>query len=343
MLSSQYLFLLKDNKFRPLLEIEFNVYPDDVKITFNGRVLSSKNTEATRGEYTYKIEKDGYVSKEGTVFVDENKQISHTLLAEQSYQDMNIYVTTDMHPEVESSIGTRTDRWKEWFWMVEKINTDKPDLVIELGDHASDHSGKENMDWERFFEGWNNIDPSIPKIFVPGNHETRNYSHDDLVSVYEEIEPGISDRPLNGNERFNFVHSQNGIDFLALSANYKENGSQSNGYITQSTFDWIENVLLNTDKNMVIICSHYGAHQNHLGDMSEQLLAIIENAIEVNDNLNVVKSIYGHSHPPSNHRRRTNMNDFIGYNLAAGDNGYWCTIEKRSNSLKVETHPLQSI
>ena len=242
--------------------------------------------------------------------------------------EVRIYATTDIHLEKDAgTFRNRPRRWRDWFWLVDKINKDQPDLFIDLGDMTSDYSGAGNMDLDRWLEGWNNI--TVPKIFVPGNHETRNYSHDNLAVIF-----GVDSNPVNGNEKFNTVHSLGDIDFLMLSANYNDAMNQSNGYITASTFTWIETVLLNTDKSMVVICSHYGAHRNAAGAMSQELLSIVEDALENNPSLEQVKHIFGHRHE-SVPVRYANMGNFIGYNIAAGDKEKWNTI--KAGSLTIES------
>jgi predicted phosphodiesterase len=217
------------------------------------------------------------------------------LYVNNNIEKFTIYAITDIHIATIDGIWTanKTERLRRMQSFVDIVNTDKPDLVMHLGDAV-----QSTVDWNSFMPLWNSITPQ--KLFIAGNHDFDD--GETFNSIATKF--GYTSRAaINGN-KFNYsqVITLGNVKFLLLNLDTNTDYSWG-GKLDQARLDWIANQLNTTTCAFAVIFSHALPHDYPSAYFIESsaiaLKNIVDNAFLINPYLKKIQHIGGHKHPAS--------------------------------------------
>lgn len=187
-------------------------------------------------------------------------------------EPLKIFIVNDLHfkagtdSDPNSSGATNgTDRYyyaspNNLRDFVSIVNTEKPDLVLALGDMLD-----EPHDLLLFNQIWNQIDNSVRKEVTLGNHDFDELTYTQLVDSL-----GYSSKIENGGSKFNQTYSLNeSVRLIMLDATFDDNDNHGNHYaqvrVHTDTLNWLDNVLATSPQNHFVIGTHVAPHQAQAG------------------------------------------------------------------------------
>lgn len=202
---------------------------------------------------------------------------------------------------------------------VERVNADKPDLVIHTGDLIE----ADPAAFPLFMNYWNQIDPTIPKALTIGNHDLDKMSMQQIAD-----ETGYGTEALIAGSRFNQTFVVNGIRIIMYDST---NNALYAGKCDQEGQDWISGILTTCEESQAIIFTHHAPHlywtptPAFIEADAFALSDVVKNALTSNRTLQSVKCGYGHRHGNEELWTSTALGGhFPGYlATAAKDNFPW--------------------
>ena len=209
-------------------------------------------------------------------------------------EEQGVWMTAEGTFVTAATISERTQRMQSFAAIA---NADQPDFVLHLGDGTAGPS-----DWNSFLAAWNSI--SLPKLFVPGNHDFDNTTYASVATMF-----GYNTRTIIGNNKFSYAQeiSLGDISFLLLDVD--TNRVDSSGF--QTKLDWAAGQLNSTTSPLALIVAHTAPHSYLKNNYDEPTAyafnQIVLNALGSNPNLEKVQGIFGHEHPSN-----TYMDLFFG-------------------------------
>lgn len=247
-----------------------------------------------------------------------------------------IYWTTDHHvwsvndggpgedPEApNATLGTR------WFWIapsrlrafVAAVNAahalGEVDYVLHSGDML-----QSGVDWAFWNSMWDDLDPDIPQIVVPGNHDFAGGSDYAVVAagLRRDTEPMIARSQFNRS----FQASGSGVEarIIVFDTNMDAEGEHkpiTAGIIHPDVLDWLEEEIGDSPEDLVLLISHHSPHETvgHFDPASALALrSVVEAAVASRPTLRVV-SLFGHYHAPNLRVWKQLGPNLPGYSAAA--------------------------
>ena len=211
--------------------------------------------------------------------------------------DLHFRANTDGDPDSDGAIHEGLNRYyyaspNLMRSFVDKVNEEKPDLVLALGDLCDQPS-----DWPLFNDIWNDIDPTIPKYVTIGNHDLD-------VETYEQLLPilGYDNEIENGGSKFNQTYKLNDNHrIVMIDTTFDDNddhGNHSTGVRMHSDcLPWLENILLNSEESNILIFQHVGVQRpfHYHEGQREEYRQMINNVLSIRPNLKI-ESFFGHHH-----------------------------------------------
>lgn len=223
------------------------------------------------------------------------------------YFEASVYFITDIHLS-DPLVPNLTDPPmmfdtvpRKFNSFIKQVNTDKPDVVIALGDLLQGINGS----YETFMSYWNQI--TQPKYLVPGNHDYTAYTQNNCAPLspmeFVAQKTGYSSNPINAGSRFNYTFSKTikgiSIRFVMVDTNIEPDGTFKQnqiGYFSQDLLSWLQSVMTCSEK-VIFICTHKGGSSIQSADWIN-LCNLVSNII-TNSPGTKVYYCYGHSHPNS--------------------------------------------
>jgi 3',5'-cyclic-AMP phosphodiesterase len=206
---------------------------------------------------------------------------------------------TDIHlqPERNACEGFRQ--------AIDTVNSLKPDFVITGGDLIMDALGHKYSRADSLYNLYRKLIKSLkmPVYNTMGNHEIYGlYASDDSVKKNPEYAEKMFEKRL-GNSYYSFIYK--GWKFMIINSVEDTKRHSYMGWIDSTQIKWIQNELLQTDKQMPIVLSthmpfltaftqkYYGST---LRNDSSLVVANSKDVIELFKNHNLKLVLQGHLH-----------------------------------------------
>lgn len=253
--------------------------------------------------------------------------------------DLHFRAGTDANPEAEGAQIPNRHYYaspNNLRHFVEKVNEEKPDVALLLGDICDAPS-----DWALFQDIWSGIDPSVRTFFTLGNHDFDDHSFDELLSLLDNKEqPNIAGSP------FNEVIELANTMIIVLDSTFDAANEHGNHYLDvhlhSETVEWLETMLLQSKHNNIFLATHVGPHLVNIdyfnAGQAEQLRRIVKQSTTSNQQ---VQWLFGHHHT-NEITKYTNLGERnIGYLLPAmiiEENGYYTEIIVDAEGSRLRQH-----
>lgn len=208
-----------------------------------------------------------------------------------------------------------TDQKMEKF--VKRVNEEKPDVVLCLGDIAHGHSPNEGVEF--FSEQWGKI--NIKKSVTLGNHDLTSKKADNVygLSAYEYMAKmlGYGEKTEVAKSKFNESFAVENVRFLNVDTNLDVDGTHTaqGGNFSQELADWVVDETVKSAQKTIIIFSHYG--NTYLKGESKVLLEETVSSLLSADSELKLYYFYGHSHVNALSEKKTDIERFKVFNFPA--------------------------
>jgi predicted phosphodiesterase len=181
-----------------------------------------------------------------------------------------------------------------------KMNEVNPDIIVGLGDYYRNYNDplvdQPSLDLVLSTRSVYTGDADV--FYVAGNHDF-HLSYDTLVTSF-----GYDGRTELGGSKFNYVQDYvkglTKVRVITVDTNRVTTttwGDQIYGKIIDTTKTWLNNTILASPYNDVIVFAHHGLTDDVWWDTDnyEEIVYLFHAALGVNPNMKI-KLIFGHSH-----------------------------------------------
>lgn len=178
---------------------------------------------------------------------------------------------------------------------VQIANTERPDLILVNGD-ICDHPN----DFALFNTIWSGLDPSIPYMFTPGNHDFDDLTYAQLVDTL-----GYASRPEVGGSKFNHTFAiGDNTRVIVVDTTFNTSDTHGNHYLNvrmhTDSVGWIADILATTPERQIYIATHVGPQLVSIGYFNSTQATQIRDVVASASIARKLKVrwMFGHHHLP---------------------------------------------